>query len=109
MIDLLAMAVFLLALWAILKDSVPTGILGSLGLALIGIAALVAADDQSFASIDRLKSIVLALLSGFVLLALQVVLQVVLLVWRARTGALTPRRRATDVGHLARHVPRRAR
>lgn len=105
MIDLLAMAVFLLALWAILKDSVPTGILGSLGLALIGIAALVAADDQSFASIDRLKSIVLALLSGFVLLALQVVL----LVWRARTGALTPRRRATDVGQLARHAPRRAR
>ena len=43
LIDLLAMAVFLLALWAILKESVPTGILGSLGLALIGIAALVAA------------------------------------------------------------------
>lgn len=103
MIDLLAVAVALLALWAILKDSVPTGILGSLGLAMIGVAAMVAADDQSFANIDRLKSIVLALLSGFVLLALQVVL----LVWRARTGAMTPRRRATDVSHVP--SPKRAR
>lgn len=105
MVDLLSMAVFLLALWAILKESVPTGILGSLGLALIGIAALVAADDHSFASADRLRSIVVALLSGFVLIALQVVL----LVWRARTGAMSPRRRATDIGQLHQPTPRRAR
>lgn len=105
MVDLLAMMVLWLALWAILKESVPTGILGSLGLVVIGCAAMVAADDNSFASVDRLRGIVVALLTGFMLLAAHVVLLVV----RARTGAMTPRRRATDVAQLRPHTAKRAR
>lgn len=96
MIDLLAMAVAALALWAILKDSVPTGIFGSLGLALIGCTSMVAIDDSSFANVERLEWIVIALLTGFLL----IFAHVVVLVWRSRTGAMTPKRRASDVGSM---------
>lgn len=105
MLDMLAMSVAALALWAILKDSVPTGILGSLGLVVIGCAAMVAVDDNSFGNLDRVRAIVVALLVGVLLLAAQVVVLVV----RARTGATTPRRRATDIGQISAAASRRAR
>lgn len=92
MVDMLALAVALVALWAILEKSVPTGVLGSLGLALIGCSALVAVDDSSFADVQRLEAIVSALLLGF----LFVVAHIVLLVWRGSTGRATRRRRASD-------------
>lgn len=105
MVDLLAFAVAALALWAILKESVPTGIVGSLGLALIGCTAMVAIDDSSFANTERLEWIVIAMLVGFLL----IFVHVVALVWRSRTGSMTPKRRASDVGSMVRYAPKRAR
>lgn len=105
MFDMLAMAVAALALWAIWKESVPTGILGSLGLLIIGCAAAVAADDTSFGNLERVRAIVVALLIGFLLLATHVVLLVV----RARTGAMTMRRRATDLARPSSRATSRAR
>jgi hypothetical protein len=104
MFDMLAMAVAALALWAILKDSVPTGIFGSLGLAVIGCASMVAIDDSTFANTERLEWIVIALLVGFLL----IFAHVVVLVWRSRTGSMTPKRRASDIGSMARHATKRA-
>ena len=94
MTDFIAVATFLLALFAVLSPTIPSGIVGSLGLALIGGGALVSIDDSSFANTQRLEQIVVALQLGVLL----VVGQVVLLVWRSNTGTSTPRRRTTDLG-----------
>lgn len=96
MIDFLGWTVLVFCLWAILCKHLPTGILGSLGLALIGMAAGVAVDDNSFANVDRLEGIVVALLIGFLIL----VAHVALMVYRSKTGNVTPRRRSTDWGRL---------
>lgn len=92
MIDYVAVAVALICLGAIYSKHIPTGVLGSLGLALIGMAALVAIDDKSFANVERLDGIVLAFLLGF----LAIVAHVVLMVYRGSTGRATRRRRTTD-------------
>lgn len=94
MTDLIAAATFLLALIAVLSPTIPSGVVGSLGLVLIGGGALISVDDSSFANTQRLEQIVVALQLGVLL----VVGQVVLLVWRSNTGASTPRRRTTDLG-----------
>lgn len=96
MVDILATFVALLCLWGILEKAIPTGLVGSFGLVLIGGAALVATDDSAFADIQRLDLVVVALLCGFLL----VVGQVALLVWKANTGRATPKRRVTDLGEL---------
>lgn len=92
MVDLIAVAVALIALLAILDKHIPTGVLGSAALVLIGGAALVAVDDSSFANTQRLERVVIAMLVGFLLLAAHLVL----MHWRSTTGRLTPRRRTTD-------------
>ena len=92
MIDYLAVLVALICLGAIYSKHIPTGVLGSLALALIGTAALVAVDDGSFANVERLDGIVMALLIGFLL----IVAHVCLMVWRGTTGKTTRRRRTTD-------------
>lgn len=92
MFDLIAWAVVAVAALAIFDKHIPTGVLGSLGLALIGIGALVAIDDSSFANIMRLEGVVVAFLVGF----LCIVVHVALMVWRSSTGRLTRRRRTTD-------------
>lgn len=92
MTDMIAVLVALLALLAILDKHIPTGVLGSAGLALIGCAALVAVDDSSFADVARLERVVVTLLVGFILIAVHLVL----MHWRSTTGRLTPRRRTSD-------------
>ena len=92
MTDLLSLAVALICLSAIYSKHIPTGVLGSAGLALIGMAALVAVDDSSFANVQRLDGIVIALLVGFLML----VVHLTLMVWRGSTGRATRRRRTTD-------------
>lgn len=92
MFDIIAVSVALVALVAILDKHVPTGLLGSLGLAMIGMAALVAVDDSAFANTERLEQIVAALLVGFLL----IVTHIILMVWRGTTGRATRRRRTTD-------------
>lgn len=92
MTDLLSLAVALICLGAIYSKHIPTGVLGSAGLALIGMAAVVAVDDSSFANVQRLEGIVVALLVGFVML----VAHLTLMVWRGSTGRATRRRRTTD-------------
>lgn len=92
MIDLISLAVALVCLGAIYSRHIPTGVIGSGGFALIGMAALVAVDDSSFANVHRLEALVVALLVGF----LAIVLQVALMVWRGSTGKTTRRRRTTD-------------
>lgn len=94
LLDAIAWAVFVLALWAVLSPTIPTGIAGSLGLVLIGGSALISVDDSSFANTQRLEQIVVALQLGLLL----IVCQVALLVWRSNTGKATPRRRTTDLG-----------
>lgn len=92
MTDLLSLAVALICLGAIYSKHIPTGVLGSAGLALIGMAALVAVDNSSFANVQRLEGIVIALLVGFLML----VVHLTLMVWRGTTGKATRRRRTTD-------------
>lgn len=92
MTDMISLAVALICLGAIYSKDVPTGVIGSAGFALIGMAAMVAVDDSSFANVERLEALVVALLVGF----LAIVLQVVLMVWRGSTGKATRRRRTTD-------------
>lgn len=92
--DVIALAVLCLATLAIFSPSIPTGIIGSLGLVLIGGAAIVSTDDSAFANAQRLEQIVVALQLGLLL----VIAQVALLVWRSNTGTTTPRRRTTDLG-----------
>jgi cell shape-determining protein MreD len=92
MTDLLSLAVALICLGAIYSKHIPTGVLGSAGLALIGMAALVAVDNSSFANVQRLEGIVIALLVGFLML----VVHLTLMVWRGSTGKTTRRRRTTD-------------
>lgn len=92
MTDLLSLAVALICHGAIYSKHIPTGVLGSAGLALIGTAALVAVDDSSFANVQRLDGIVIALLVGFLML----VVHLTLMVWRGSTGKTTRRRRTTD-------------
>ncbi len=96
MTDLLSLAVALICLGAIYSKHIPTGVLGSAGLLAIGVAALVAIDDNSFANVQRLEGIVVALLVGFLML----VAHVALMVYRSKTGNMTPRRRSTDWGRL---------
>ena len=96
MIDAIAITVALFCLWAIYRPEIPTGLVGSFGLSLIGGASLIAVDDSSFADVHRLELVVVALLFGFLL----VVGQVALLVWKANTGKMTPKRRTTDLGEL---------
>lgn len=92
MTDMLSLAVALICLSAIYSKHIPTGVLGSAGLWMISVAALVAVDDSSFANVHRLESIVVAFLVGFILL----VAHVALMVWRGSTGRATRRRRTTD-------------
>ncbi len=92
MTDLLSLAVALICLGAIYSKHIPTGVLGSAGLLAIGVAALVAIDDNSFANVQRLEGIVVALLVGFLML----VVHLTLMVWRGSTGKATRRRRTTD-------------
>lgn len=92
MTDLLSLAVALICLGAIYSKHIPTGVLGSAGLWLISVAALVAVDDSSFANVQRLEGIVVAFLVGFILL----VVHLTLMVWRGSTGKTTRRRRTTD-------------
>lgn len=92
MIDFLGWTVLVFCMWAILCKHLPTGILGSFGLALIGMAAGVAVDDNPFTNVTRLEGCVTALLMGFML----VVAHVTLMVWRGTTGKATRRRRTTD-------------
>jgi xanthine/uracil permease len=92
MIDYLAVLVALICLAAIYSRHIPTGVLGSAGLALIGMSALIAVDDSSFANVQRLEGIVVALLVGFLML----VVHLTLMVWRGTTGKATRRRRTTD-------------
>jgi len=94
--DVIAILVACVALWGILERAIPTGLMGSLGLALVGGSALIAVDDSSFANLNRLESIVTALLLGFLL----IVAHVAFIVWKANTGKMTPRRRTTDLGEL---------
>lgn len=96
MIDALAILVALFCLWAVHSPSIPTGLIGSFGLVLLGGAALVATDDSSFADVHRLEMVVASMLCGFLL----VVGQLALLVWKANTGRTTPKRRVTDLGDL---------
>jgi xanthine/uracil permease len=96
MSDVIAILVACIALWGMLERAIPTGIMGSLGLAMIGGSALIAVDDSSFANTQRLEVIVSALLLGFLL----IVAHVAFIVWKANTGKLTPRRRSTDLGEL---------
>lgn len=92
MINYIALAVAVLCFVAILNKHIPTGVLGSAALAVIGMAALVAIDDSSFSNIVRLEAIVTALLLGF----LGVAAHILLMVWRGSTGRATRRRRTTD-------------
>ncbi len=92
MIDYVAAAVLVVCLISILSKHVPTGVLGSAGLAMIGVSAMVAIDDGSFANVDRLDGIVLSFLIGF----LAIVAHLVWMVYRGSTGKATRRRRTTD-------------
>lgn len=92
MYDLIAWAVVAVAALAIFDKHIPTGVLGSFGLAVIGGAALVAVDDSSFANVARLEGAVVAFMLGFLAIATHLVL----MAWRSRTGRMTRRRRTTD-------------
>lgn len=92
MIDLIAWAVVAVCAFAILNKHIPTGVVGSFGLTLIGVGALVAIDDSSFANVVRLEGVVTSFLLGF----LSIVAHVALMVWRSSTGRMTRRRRTTD-------------
>lgn len=76
MYDTLAYLVALVALALLIAPAVPTGILGSLGVAIVGICAAVSTDDQAFANVQWLENTLSALLLAFVLIAAHVALRI---------------------------------
>jgi hypothetical protein len=87
----LALAVFSICMWAIVSPALHTCIAGTLGLMLIGTAALLSMDYYS-------QPVVQTMMAGVVFCGVQVIWRV----WRVRGSA--PRRRATDWADDLEHI-----
>ena len=91
MIDALALLTAFMCLVCILHPLVPSGPLGSTGLAMIGMACLWATDDSVYASLTALERAVLLMLVGVLLCFLRGAL-----IYVRMRRARTPKRRASD-------------
>lgn len=93
MIDFLAYVVGAVALFVVLWPAIPTGVLGTLGTAAIGVCSVViGADDAAIANTVLLERLLSGLMLGFIL----VVLHVLLRIWKAQAPVECPHRRASD-------------
>ena len=91
MIYTLALLTAFMCLVCILHPLVPSGLLGSTGLAMIGMACLLATDDTVYADLTVLELAVLLMLWGVLLCFLQGAL-----IYARMRRAHTPKRRASD-------------
>jgi hypothetical protein len=91
MVDTLALLTAGMCLLCILHPLVPSGLLGSIGLGMIGMACLWATDDTVYANPQALEHAVLLMLGGLLLIFLHG-----RMIYLRLSGAGRPKRRASD-------------